>query len=196
MDEEQRGLLAAVWASPADQLPRLVYADWLDEHCEEGQPGWPRTERGTSLAAEYIRLRPGTDLAAVAQDRERLARLIAIEQTVASSILDPLLLRQVFSPVANSYTPDGKYKQAGGFGHAVTDLMPGYLDIGGNTSFWGKSLLLPRDEPAITLSNFLRVHDLTIGTPPANGLPPFLHVEGNLRIRGTAFRRLPDDIRV
>jgi uncharacterized protein (TIGR02996 family) len=27
----EQALLAAVWADPHDDLPRLVYADWLDE---------------------------------------------------------------------------------------------------------------------------------------------------------------------
>jgi uncharacterized protein (TIGR02996 family) len=35
MSDTERGLLAAVAAAPADDTPRLVYADWLDEH---GQP--------------------------------------------------------------------------------------------------------------------------------------------------------------
>lgn len=34
MTQEQRDLLNAVLASPDDDLPRLVYADWLDEHDE------------------------------------------------------------------------------------------------------------------------------------------------------------------
>src|SRR5215216_5077956 len=42
MDEE-RALLAAIYANPDEDTPRLVYADWLDEH---DQP-----ER-----AEYIRV--------------------------------------------------------------------------------------------------------------------------------------------
>ncbi len=40
---DREALLAAIWAAPHDDLPRLVYADWLDEN---GQP-----ER-----AEFIRL--------------------------------------------------------------------------------------------------------------------------------------------
>lgn len=43
---EERTLLAAVAAAPGDDVPRLVYADWLDEH---GRP-----ER-----AEFIRLQIG-----------------------------------------------------------------------------------------------------------------------------------------
>lgn len=43
MSDEERALLAAVAAAPDDDVPRLVYADWLDEH--------DRPER-----AEFIRL--------------------------------------------------------------------------------------------------------------------------------------------
>jgi uncharacterized protein (TIGR02996 family) len=33
-DSEQDALLEAIFATPADDTPRLVYADWLDEHSE------------------------------------------------------------------------------------------------------------------------------------------------------------------
>jgi uncharacterized protein (TIGR02996 family) len=42
-DAEQDALLAAIFAAPADDTPRLVYADWLEEH---GEPEY----------AEFIRL--------------------------------------------------------------------------------------------------------------------------------------------
>jgi uncharacterized protein (TIGR02996 family) len=38
-DDEQRALWAAIRANPADDAPRLVYADWLQEHGDE-----PRAE--------------------------------------------------------------------------------------------------------------------------------------------------------
>lgn len=43
MTADERGLLAAVCESPDDDVPRLVYADWLDEH---GRPD----------RAEFVRL--------------------------------------------------------------------------------------------------------------------------------------------
>jgi uncharacterized protein (TIGR02996 family) len=43
MDDVERALLAAIIAEPEDDTPRLVYADWLDEHA--------RPER-----AEFIRV--------------------------------------------------------------------------------------------------------------------------------------------
>jgi uncharacterized protein (TIGR02996 family) len=43
MTSDERALLAAIEAAPADDLPRLVYADWLDEH-------------GRAVQAEFIRL--------------------------------------------------------------------------------------------------------------------------------------------
>jgi uncharacterized protein (TIGR02996 family) len=42
-DSEQNALLEAIFATPDDDTPRLVYADWLDEH---GEPEY----------AEFIRL--------------------------------------------------------------------------------------------------------------------------------------------
>ncbi len=32
---DANALVAAILAAPADDLPRLVYADWLDEHGAE-----------------------------------------------------------------------------------------------------------------------------------------------------------------
>jgi uncharacterized protein (TIGR02996 family) len=58
---EERALLAAVDAAPGDDVPRLVYADWLDEH---GRP-----ER-----AEFIRVQCALARLAVA-DREKHAAL-------------------------------------------------------------------------------------------------------------------------
>jgi uncharacterized protein (TIGR02996 family) len=40
-------LLAAIWAAPHDDLPRLTYADWLDDH-------------GDPARAEFIRLQVQT----------------------------------------------------------------------------------------------------------------------------------------
>jgi uncharacterized protein (TIGR02996 family) len=37
MHADEAAFLAAIEAAPAEVAPRLVYADWLDEH---GQPGW------------------------------------------------------------------------------------------------------------------------------------------------------------
>jgi len=42
MDDERRALIAGICESPNDDLPRLVYADWLDE-------------RGESVRANLIR---------------------------------------------------------------------------------------------------------------------------------------------
>jgi uncharacterized protein (TIGR02996 family) len=43
MIDDERALLAAVAASPADDAPRLVYADWLDEY-------------GRPVRAEFVRI--------------------------------------------------------------------------------------------------------------------------------------------
>ena len=39
----EKGLLQAILDAPADDVPRLVYADWFDDH-------------GDSVRAEFIRL--------------------------------------------------------------------------------------------------------------------------------------------
>ena len=43
MSNDEHALLAAIAAAPADDTPRLVYADWLDDH-------------GRAVRAEFIRL--------------------------------------------------------------------------------------------------------------------------------------------
>jgi uncharacterized protein (TIGR02996 family) len=43
MSPDERALLSAIDARPADDLPRLVYADWLDDH-------------GHAVRAEFVRL--------------------------------------------------------------------------------------------------------------------------------------------
>ena len=65
-------LLASVIASPKDDLPRLVYADWLDE-----------TGRPLNVArAEFIRVQ--CELNRCEPDRERLAQLLIREKTLLS----------------------------------------------------------------------------------------------------------------
>ena len=47
---EQTGFIAAIRADPTDDTARLVYSDWLEEHCDSDR------ERATS---EYIRVACG-----------------------------------------------------------------------------------------------------------------------------------------
>ncbi len=42
--DERTALLRAVVAAPADDLPRLVFADWLEEHGEAGYAGFVRAQ--------------------------------------------------------------------------------------------------------------------------------------------------------
>lgn len=63
MHATQRALLKAVAAAPNDDTPRLVYADWLDEHA----PDLPKKEREpTAARAEMIRAQ--CELARLAQE--------------------------------------------------------------------------------------------------------------------------------
>ena len=56
MSDEQRGFWKSIRANPEDDLPRLVYADWLDEH-------------GQADRAEFIRVQCG--LAKLGTDRRK-----------------------------------------------------------------------------------------------------------------------------
>jgi len=55
--DTEKALLAAIWAAPHDDLPRLVYADWLDE---SGDPA-------KAARAEFIRVQ--CELARMGDDR-------------------------------------------------------------------------------------------------------------------------------
>ena len=50
---DQTALLAAIIANPDDDTPRLMYADWLDEHLPDKTPS---PAAGPSARAEYIRV--------------------------------------------------------------------------------------------------------------------------------------------
>ncbi len=80
---EQDALLQAILDDPADDLPRLVYADWLDDHDDP-------------VRAEFIRLQ--LESAHQPQDRQRVANLtqrqMALYQQFGrdwSDVVPPLL---------------------------------------------------------------------------------------------------------
>jgi uncharacterized protein (TIGR02996 family) len=71
MNPDENAFLAAIRAAPAEVAPRLVYADWLDEH---GQPGWAAFLRAQCQLA----VTPASDpayLDRLAHARDRLADL-------------------------------------------------------------------------------------------------------------------------
>jgi uncharacterized protein (TIGR02996 family) len=61
MSPEQKALYAAVVASPDDDLPRLVYADWLEEHGDADRAEFIRVQcrlaRSSPADADYFELR-------------------------------------------------------------------------------------------------------------------------------------------
>ncbi len=65
MSPDEQALLAAVAANPADDLPRLVYADWLEEH-------------GQSVRAEFIRLQCEIAKLEKARDRAEMNRNVPL----------------------------------------------------------------------------------------------------------------------
>ncbi|MCU0706378.1 MAG: TIGR02996 domain-containing protein [Fimbriiglobus sp.] len=42
MTDEREAFHAAIWQTPDDDLPRLVYADWLDERGEHDEAAFLR----------------------------------------------------------------------------------------------------------------------------------------------------------
>ena len=70
---EEEGLLGDIATAPENDAPRLVYADWLEDH----DPG-PRDREGMSLRAQFIRLQ--CQLARLPADDPERACLEAREQ--------------------------------------------------------------------------------------------------------------------
>jgi uncharacterized protein (TIGR02996 family) len=93
MTDDRQAFVRAVLAAPDDPLPRLIFADWLDE---QGDPlgelirvrvelaGIPRVE--LSETVEGVRRVLGR--AVRPEDRERLDRLTARERELASRLDD------------------------------------------------------------------------------------------------------------
>jgi uncharacterized protein (TIGR02996 family) len=86
---EQHALLAAILADPSDDLPRRVYADWLDDH--GGRPGAAR--------AEFIRLQ--LELSHPPRDPERV-RLLTQRQMALYQQYGVMWLEDVPVPLRGS----------------------------------------------------------------------------------------------
>lgn len=52
---EQLAFLRAIRSTPDDDLPRLVYADWLEEHAGYVEDGTGRVSNGYAARADHIR---------------------------------------------------------------------------------------------------------------------------------------------
>lgn len=66
---DERGLLAAIWEHPHEDTPRLMYADWLDEHGHAPRAEFIRAQ------CERARLDPWDDAERVAELEKREAVL-------------------------------------------------------------------------------------------------------------------------
>jgi uncharacterized protein (TIGR02996 family) len=86
---DHAAFLAAIQASPDDDLPRLVYADWLDETC---LPGAAEQAEFIRLQCELDRLPAGDDRRAALQKRER-----SLLRKYAEGWLAELRATQVFA---------------------------------------------------------------------------------------------------
>src|SRR5262249_52097078 len=53
---EQAGLLRALCEHPADDAPRLVYADWLDDHGQAAQADYIRSQIAPAQVPEHAAL--------------------------------------------------------------------------------------------------------------------------------------------
>jgi uncharacterized protein (TIGR02996 family) len=83
LEAERRRLLAAVLDSPDDDLPRLVYADWLEEYAEESR----------AAQAELIRLQVALSAGSLPPGSVRYETGRLRERTILDALADPLCRR-------------------------------------------------------------------------------------------------------
>lgn len=73
IDPDQRAILMAIDADPENDIPRLVYADWLEEHDQPERAEFIRVESETQRtdreSVEYIELLRRSDRLLVANSR-------------------------------------------------------------------------------------------------------------------------------
>ena len=88
---DQEALLKAIVANPDDDTPRLMYADWLDEHLPDKGPS---PAAGPSARAEYIRVQC------------RLAQLPRLRRLVESKLLADWSPQQISAWLMTTYADD------------------------------------------------------------------------------------------
>ena len=89
---DEDALLRAVWDAPHDDAPRLVYADWLDEHGDPDRAQFVRLQcelaRLDHLATEFVK--HGWSI----KSMHRLIMLSATYQQSASNLKSEIGNRQ------------------------------------------------------------------------------------------------------
>src|SRR5262245_71652 len=88
-EDEGRAFLEAIREAPEDDTPRLVYADWLDDHGDEARAEFVR------LQCELARLGPKEERRAGLEQRER--QLLASNRGTWLGPLAKVLHRCTFS---------------------------------------------------------------------------------------------------
>jgi uncharacterized protein (TIGR02996 family) len=139
--------LAAIVASPDDDLPRLVYADFLDEMC---QPGAAARAEFIRVQCELERLPPGDDRRTGLVRRERRLR-----RKHAGGWVTDLQTAQVlatYDPV-DSKRPLWQFRR--GFLHAVTVVAQRFAEVA---------------EPLFRLAPSVRAVRLTQGSGAVAGI--------------------------
>lgn len=94
MNDDQQALLNAILANPADDLPRLVYADWLEEHNDPDR-------------AEFIRLQCELHPIRYQWHKPEVVRLLRREQQLLKQHRGAWLgtAAQWLTPVPKSWSP-------------------------------------------------------------------------------------------
>jgi len=113
---EDAALLAAIRQAPDDDAPRLIYADWLDEH---GQP-----ER-----AEFIRVQIGLSRKPSRKFRAREAALLKKHYTILAGEFASPGFRFIFTRgFISSFGHSGVFRRIGGENSYTGRGRPPYTD--------------------------------------------------------------------
>ncbi len=124
-DEEL--LLRAIQADPSASLPRLVYADWLDEHGEGAKAKYLRLE------AEFVDT-PLTDT----RHRDRLKDLSVAARELHPSWINqaaglPCVMRGAWEPLANDFSSSIVPPSVQGHAEVVVRMLQEIGDVFENT---------------------------------------------------------------
>jgi uncharacterized protein (TIGR02996 family) len=111
---EQRGLLQAILANPYDDAPRLVYADWLEEH------GQPQTGEFIRVQCELEPIRGLYEIDRAAELHAREAKLEECRQAQLAPLKELLGLRWRDAPA----------DVRRGFLYSVSTTAADFLELG------------------------------------------------------------------
>ena len=213
MDEE-RAHLRAIATEPAEDAPRLVYADWLDEHDDHNRAEFIRIQCGLAAGVDSRTRLPATE--------ERLMEMATREQELIELLLQAPMtgetprLRELSPYIAVAVAVNherisfrrGMIETLNLLDTNVSTLPPN-LYIGGSFDAWktkirslspglhvGGDLLLDHSQVTTLPPNLYVGNHLHINNTHISHIPENLYVGHNIQLANTDIRELPTELHV